>query len=200
MFMTLLASFAVLLHRHSGMEDFCLGSPFTHRNQVETEHLIGLFVNVLVFRCRMEGEPSFREVLKRTRVTALEAYDHSDVPFQELVRALKPDLRLLRSPLFQILFGFDSDAGSGQNGLIQIDTNPGTAKFDLTLQLRETSAGISGWFEYCTDLFEAAAIEQMAVQFLALLRQVVREPEKPISTIDLSSNAPTGGVASLRNA
>ncbi len=183
MYMTLLAAFAVLLYKQSGKEDFCLGSPFTHRNQIETEPLIGLFVNMLVFRCRLEGQPSFREFLRRMRTTALEAYENSDLPFQELVRILKPDLRSRRSPLFQIMFGFDSDARPGQCGLAQLDTNPGTAKFDLTLQLREGLDGIFGGFEYCTDLFDAATIEQMSAQFSALLDQLIQRPDQPISSL-----------------
>ncbi len=194
MFMTLLAAFAVLVHKQSGKQDFCLGSPFTHRNQVETEPIIGLFVNMLVFRCQFDGEPTFREFLRRMRVTALEAYEHSDVPFQELVRALKPDLRSLRSPLFQIMFGFDSNVRAGQSVLTQFDTDPGTAKFDLTLQLRESPEGISGWFEYCTDLFDAATIEQLSAQLGFLLGEIIRQPDQPISTIGIQ---PTAAVESM---
>ncbi|MEO6829537.1 MAG: condensation domain-containing protein [Acidobacteriaceae bacterium] len=191
MFMAMLAAFAALIYRQSGQQDFCIGSPFTHRNQVETEPIIGLFVNMLVFRCQFQGEPSFREVLRRVRATALEAYDHSDLPFQELVRALKPDLRSRRSPLFQIMFGFDSDTRPGQGvQLVQLDTDPGTAKFDLTLELHESSEGISGSFEYCTDLFDAAAIEQLSQQFLALLEKVTSQPDQPISSFEMNAAAP----------
>ncbi len=196
MFMTLLAAFAVLLYKHSGEEDFCIGSPFTHRNQVETEPIIGLFVNMLVFRCQLAGQPSFREFLRRVRATALEAYEHSDLPFQELVRALKPDPRSLRSPLFQVMFGFDSDTGAGHGGFIQIDTDPGTARFDLTLQLSENPKGIVGSFEYCTDLFDAASIEQLALQFLALVAEIAEHPEQPISNIELVNSAQLESITS----
>jgi hypothetical protein len=189
MFMTLLAAFAILLYKHSGKEDFCIGSPFTHRNQVETEPIIGLFVNMLVFRCQLGGEPSFREFLRRVRATALEAYEHSDLSFQELVRQLRPDPRSLRSPLFQIMFGFDSDAAPEQNGFVQIDTNPGTARFDLTLQLSENANGIAGSFEYCTDLFDAASIEYMAAQFLTLLDKITKHPDQPISSLEFVYSA-----------
>ncbi len=184
-FMTFLAAFSVLLYKDSGKEDFCIGSPFTHRNQVETEPLIGLFVNMLAFRCQMTGEPSFREVLKRVRSTALEAYERSDVPFQEVVRALKPDPRSERSPIFQIMFGFNSDTVTGQIGVVQIDTQPGTARFDLTLQLSESSDGVDGSFEYCTDLFEAASIERLSRQFVAVLDQIVQNPDRRISSIEI---------------
>ncbi len=189
MFMTLLAAFAVLLYKHSGVEDFCIGSPFTHRNQVETAPLIGLFVNMLAFRCQLDREPSFREMLRRVRTTALEAYEHSDVPFQELVRALKPDLRSRRSPVFQIMFGFDSDIRPGQDTFIPVDTNPGTAKFDLTLQLREGPDGISGWFEYCTDLFDSASIDGLAKQFIAVMTEIGQQPDEPLRTLVFSEGA-----------
>jgi hypothetical protein len=196
MFMTLLAAFAVLLYRHSGEEDLCIGSPFTHRNQVETEPLIGLFVNMLVFRCQLAGQPRFREVLRRVRTTALEAYEHSDLPFQELVRALKPDPRLRRSPLFQVMFGFDSDSGGGPDRLVQIDTNPGTARFDLTLQLNENPKGITGSFEYCTDLFDASSIEQLAAHFVSVVEEVTRHPDQPISSSQLvAKNEPEPAVS-----
>jgi hypothetical protein len=189
MYMTLLAAFAVLLSLETGKLDFCLGSPFTHRTQVETESIIGLFVNMLVFRCQFEGDPSFREILRRVRTTALEAYEHGDLPFQELVGALKPDLRSRRSPLFQIMFAFDSDVSTGKSGLVQLDTEPGTARFDLTLQLGETAEGISGWFEYCTDLYDAATIEQLSAKFLALLSELTQQPDQPLSRIPLAISA-----------
>src|SRR5665213_3460950 len=119
MFMTLLAAFAVLLYRKSGKEDFCIGSPSTLRKQVETESIIGLFVNMLVFRCDLAGEPSFRDVVRGMRTTALEAYENSDLPFQELVRTVKPDLRSLRSPFFQVMFGLDSEDGAQSPGVMQ---------------------------------------------------------------------------------
>jgi hypothetical protein len=189
MYMTLLAAFAVLLFLETGKPDFCLGSPFTHRTQVETESIIGLFVNMLVFRCQLEGDPNFRETLRRARITALEAYEHGDLPFQELVCALKPDLRSRRSPLFQIMFAFDSDVRTGKSGLVQLDTEPGTAKFDLTLQLGETAEGIAGWFEYCTDLYDAARIEQLSVKFLALLSELTRQSDQPLSKIAMAISA-----------
>jgi hypothetical protein len=184
LFMTLMAAFAVLLYRHSGKEDFCIGSPITHRKQVETEHLIGLFVNMLVFRCQMDGDPSFRDVLRRVRTNALEAYENSDVPFQELVRVLKPDPRSLRSPFFQVMFGFDSDMAAKPSSFLHIDTKPGTARFDLILQLSESPHGISGSFEYCTDLFDEPMIVQLANEFVALLGTISANPDQSISGLE----------------
>ncbi len=187
MFMTLLAAFAVLLYRKCGKEDFCIGSPSTLRTQVETESIIGLFVNMIVFRCDLSGEPSFRQVVQRIRTTALEAYENGDLPFQELVRTLKVDLRSLRSPFFQVMFGFDSVDGDQSNSLIQLDTKPGTARFDLTLQLTESASGISGSFEYCTDLFDERGMAALSRRFVQLLEELSANPDTSMSALKNSA-------------
>jgi len=143
--------------------------------------MVGMFVNMLAFRCQLTPEHSFREVLRRIRDTALEAYDNSDVPFQKLVRALKPDRRSQRSPVFQITFGFESYLKVTVDSL-QIDTEPGTARYDLTLNLVESVSGVSGSFEYCTDIFDEADIAKL-IQGLAVLQEVALEPDRPISDI-----------------
>jgi non-ribosomal peptide synthetase component F len=194
MFMTLLAAFAVLLYRKCGKEDFCIGSPSTLRTQVETESIIGLFVNMIVFRCDLSGDPSFRQVVQRVRTTALEAYENSDLPFQELVRTLKVDLRSLRSPFFQVMFGFDSTDGEQPSNLIQLDTKPGTARFDLTLQLTESADGISGSFEYCTDLFDEPGMAALSRQFVAFLGELSGNPDGSVSALEIPAieNAQAG--------
>ena len=179
--MTYLAALALLLHLYSGSEDFCIGSPITDRRQVATERMVGLFLNMLAFRCQLTQEYSFREILRRTRDTALEAYDHSEVPFQKLVRALKPDRRFQRSPIFQVTLGFESYLQTEEDSL-QIHTEPGTARYDLTLNLAETRGGISGSFEYCTDLFDENDIVNLA-QGLAIVGEAAREPDQSISEI-----------------
>ena len=191
LFMTLLTAFAALLYRQTGCLDFCIGSPFTHRKLVETEPIIGLFVNMLVFRCKIEEGDSFRTLLRRMRNTALEAYENSDVPFQQLVRALKIDTRSQRSPIFQIMFGFDNDIPTPleQSGALQIDTNPGTARYDLTLQLGNTADGIAGEFEYRTDLFDKRSVLQMSQQFSALLNEVALRPDAPLPKGDAPSGS-----------
>lgn len=196
LFMTLLAAFSVLLYRYSGREDFCIGSPITHRKQVETESLIGLFVNMLVLRCQLNEKQSFRNVLRQVRTTALEAYENSDVPFQELVRVLKPDPRSLRSPFFQVMFGFDSDMTTKPSSFLHIDIKPGTARFDLILQLSETPHGISGSFEYCTDLFDESVIAQLADEFVALLGTISADPDRSISGLETYSAVTHGATGS----
>jgi non-ribosomal peptide synthetase component F len=192
--MVLLAAFAILLHKQSGSRDFCVGSPFTHRKLVETEPIIGLFVNMLVFRCKIDESKSFRALLRDVRNYALEAYENSDVPFQKLVRILNVDTRSSRSPIFQIMFGFDADtvADPGPSGALQMNAHHGLARYDLTLQLGESSDGISGMFEYCTDLFDKNSIIQLREQLLNILNEVTLQPGHPIHSIKISSDvAPT---------
>jgi non-ribosomal peptide synthetase component F len=157
------------------------------RTQIETESIIGLFVNMIVFRCDLSGDPSFRDVVQRLRITALDAYENSDLPFQELVRALKVDLRSMRSPFFQVMFGFDSEDGEQPSSLIQLDTKPGTARFDLTLQLAEGANGISGSFEYCTDLFDGPGMTALSRRFVALLGEVAANPDRSVSAFEMST-------------
>jgi hypothetical protein len=180
-FMTYLAVLALLLYLFSGSEDFCIGTPITERRHVATERMVGLFFNMLAFRCQLTPENSFREILGRVRETALEAYDHSDVPFQKLVRALKPDRRFQRAPIFQVTFGFESHLHT-RTDLLQIHTEPGTARYDLTLNLVENRDGISGSFEYCTDLFDESDIVKLA-QGLAIVHEAAREPDRSISEV-----------------
>jgi Condensation domain/TubC N-terminal docking domain len=180
-FITYLAVLALLLYLYSGSEDFCIGSPITDRRHVATERMVGLFLNMLAFRCQLTQEYSFREILRRIRETALQAYDNSDVPFQKLVRALKPDRRFQRSPIFQVTFGFESHLNAKVD-LLQIHTEPGTARYDLTLNLTENRDGVSGSFEYCTDLFDESDIVKLA-QGLAIVDEAAREPDQSISEV-----------------
>jgi len=182
-FMTFLAGFAFLVYLYAGSEDFCIGSPITHRRHVATERMVGLFVNMLAFRCQMTPEQSFREVARKIRNTALEAYDNSDVPFQKIVRAMKPDRRFQRSPIFQVMFGFESRA-QNTGSVLQIDTAPGTARYDLTLNLTDHGGEATGTIEYCTDIFEAADIEKL-LRGMAILDEAAREPDRPISELVL---------------
>jgi non-ribosomal peptide synthetase component F len=199
LFMTLLAALAVLLYQRTSTEDFCIGSPITYRKQVETEPLIGMFVNMLAFRCRLEGQPSFRQLLRRVRTTALEAYENSDVPFQELVRVLKPDPGSPRPPFFQVMFGFDSDMTAQPDNLLPIAATPGMARFDLTLELREHMDGISGSFEYSTDLFDKPTVARLARDFVRVLDAATSKPDLPVSELDIPAPpaAGTNGSDSL---
>ncbi len=178
-FMTFLAAYALLIARFSRKRDFCIGSPITQRTQVETQRMIGLFMNMVPFRVQFPQQTSFRDVLRQVRATALEAYEHSDVPFQALVRALRFNRRSPRTPIFQIMFGYDPAVHPGP-AVSQIDTRPGTARYDLSLVLTESTSGILfGYMEYRTELFEQAEIASLVKQFGHLVGEVAEAPDGP---------------------
>ncbi|HSF39448.1 MAG TPA: amino acid adenylation domain-containing protein, partial [Thermoanaerobaculia bacterium] len=188
-FIVLLASFQALLARITGEADLSVGTPVANRNRAETEDLVGFFVNTLVIRTRTSGDPSFLDLVARTREAALGAYAHQDVPFEKLVEALAPARDLSRSPLFQVAFGFE-EAGAVPAELApglplaMAETPSGTAKFDLTLQVEEGSMAAA---EYATDLFDAATIERLLGHFETLLAGIAACPEARISDLPLLS-------------
>ncbi len=178
-FMTFLAAFGLLIARFSGQHDFCIGSPVTQRTHVETQRMIGLFMNMVAFRVQITPQHSFRDIVRQVRATALEAYEHRDAPFQTLVRALRFNRRSPRSPIFQVMFGFEP-ANAADPNFWQFDSDPGTARYDLSLLLAESADGnIRGYLEYRTDIFEKAGISALSDQFLALLQEVANDPDSP---------------------
>jgi amino acid adenylation domain-containing protein len=192
-FMTLLAAFQVLLYRYSGQEDVVVGSPIANRNRTEIERLIGFFVNTLVLRSDCSGSPSFREFLLRVRDVCLGAYAHQDLPFEKLVEELRPERDLSRNPLFQVLFVLQNTPRPlpQPTGLSieRVDVLPATSLFDLSLYLREREGKLIGFVEYNTDLFESATIERMIGHFETLLKGFVADPEQPIATLPLLTEA-----------
>ncbi|MBE0546008.1 MAG: amino acid adenylation domain-containing protein [Verrucomicrobia bacterium] len=188
-FMLLLAAFQTLLHRYSGQADILVGSPIAGRARVETEDLIGFFLNTLVLRGDLSGDPTFHELLRRTRQTALDAYVHQDVPFEKIAEAVQPNRDLSRSPLFQVMFVLQNEplrplelAGLKVSAL---PAHSGTAKFDLTLSLTETPDGLVGFMEYNRDLFDAATITRMLGNFETLLASVIAHPEQRLLELRL---------------
>jgi len=193
-FMTLLAAFQTLLHRYTHQDDICVGTPIANRTRAELEGLIGFFVNTLVLRGDCSGEPSFRALLKRTRETALGAYAHQDVPFEMIVDALQPKRDLSYSPLFQAMFVLQNAPTRAQkisSALVAspVEAHSGTAKFDLTLFMLQDADGLSGAFEYNTDLFDATTIARMIAHFQNLLAAIVENPDLPITAYQLLSPA-----------
>ena len=186
LFMTLLAAFKVLLHHYSQQEDILVGSPIANRDRVEVAGLIGFFVNSLVLRTDLSGNPSFRELLRRVRQTALGAYAHQDLPFERLVSELQLE-RHSHNPLFQVWFVLQNAPISALElpGL-SVDVLPidsGTTRHDLNLNLTETSDGINGFFEYKTDLFDAATIAKMVQIFELVLDKVASQPDTKLDTL-----------------
>lgn len=189
LFMTLLAAFKVLLSRYTGQTDIVVGTPIAGRNRPEVEGLIGFFINTLVLRSDLSDDPSFRQLLKRVKETSLAAYSHQDLPFEKLVEELQPQRDLSHTPLFQVMLGLQN-APVGKMELpgltlSRMDLNIGTAKFDLNLLLQEEESGLSGVFEYNTDLFEAETIAELATQLTTLLRAAVAEPDVEVSQLPL---------------
>ncbi|MGF1478205.1 MAG: amino acid adenylation domain-containing protein, partial [Cyanophyceae cyanobacterium] len=187
LFMTLLAALGVLLSRSSRQEDLVIGTPIANRNQRELEPLIGFFTNTLALRLDASSNPSFTEFLQRVRQVTLAAYTHQDLPFEQLVETLQPERSLSHSPLFQVMFVFEDVAELVLPGLegSLLATETTTAKFDLTLALRETEAGWQGRWEYSGDLFEAATIRRLSGHFQTLLTGIVANPEQSVSRLPL---------------
>jgi len=193
LFMTLLAGFQALLGRYTGQDDIVVGAPVANRNRRELEPLIGFFVNTLALRGDLSGNPSFRTLLARVRDTALAAFEHQDLPFEQLASALLQTRDPSRNPLFQVLFALQNAPSEplvlpGLT-LAPLDIETSIAKFDLTLVLTETETGLEGGFEYNTDLFERATIERMAAHFRNLLESAVAAPDQPIAALPLLSTA-----------
>ncbi|MBD2562853.1 MULTISPECIES: amino acid adenylation domain-containing protein [Nostoc] len=191
LFMTLLAAFDTLLYRYTGQLDILVGSAIANREHSEIEGLIGFFVNTLVLRTDLSGNPSFSELLSRVRQIALGAYSHQELPFEMLVEALQPERDLSHPPLFQVMFVLQNTPMSGVElaGLTISSLPPQStiAKFNLTLSMHNSAAGLVGIWEYNTDLFDASTIERMAGHFVTLLEGIIANPEERISQLPLLS-------------
>ncbi|HET7695315.1 MAG TPA: amino acid adenylation domain-containing protein [Vicinamibacterales bacterium] len=186
-FMTMLAAFATLLHKRTGQPDLAVGSAIAGRSQREIEDLIGFFVNTVVLRVDLSGDPTFREVLRRVRQTALGAYMHQDVPFEKVVEALQVPRDRSRNPLFQVFFNvFDlRDARLTMPGLgVQsVATGHQASKFDLTLFINQTAEGLWTVFTYNPDLFDAGSIQRLAGEFQRVLEAALRDPGARVSEL-----------------
>ncbi|HSF41241.1 MAG TPA: amino acid adenylation domain-containing protein, partial [Thermoanaerobaculia bacterium] len=193
LFMTLLAAFSELLHRHSGQEDLVVGTPIAGRGRREIEGLIGLFLNTLALRTDLSGDPSFRGLLTRVRGAALDAYALQDLPFEKLVEELQPSRDLSRSPVFQVMLSLQNTppASLALPGLaleaLRVDS--GTAKFDLLLSLAEEDGGIRGSLEYNSGLFDAATVGALLSRFAILLAGIAADPDRRLSELPLLSAA-----------
>lgn len=192
-FMVLLAAFQSLLRRYSGQEDVIVGVPIAGRRDIDSEKLIGFFLNTLVMRTDLSGDPTFRELLARVRAVALNAYSHQDVPFEQLVAELRPDRNLSWTPIFQVIMQFEtfSKASLKFAGIEIADSqlDLGISRFDLALTLSDKSEGVLAKLQYNTDLFEPATIARMLGHFKSLLAGVVKNPDEHISHLPLLTEA-----------
>ncbi|HZF12136.1 MAG TPA: amino acid adenylation domain-containing protein [Thermoanaerobaculia bacterium] len=198
LFMTLLAGFQALLHRYTGQDDVAVGSAIANRNRGEVEGLIGFFINMLVLRTDLSGEPSFGQLLERVRDVALGAYTHQDLPFEKLVEELRPDRDLRRSPLFQVSFQLLNVPSSPLDlpGLTLAPLAPAarSAKFDLDLALIEGEERLGGPLDFDADLFDGTTMERLLAHFDRLLTGAVASPGSRLSELPLLTRAEHGQV------
>ncbi|HEV8581882.1 MAG TPA: non-ribosomal peptide synthase/polyketide synthase [Thermoanaerobaculia bacterium] len=193
LFMVLLAAFAVLLRRHTGMDDLVVGTPAANRDRAELEGLIGFFVNTLVLRADLSADPSFAELLPRVRETALGAYAHQDLPFEKLVAELQPERSLSYSPLFQVMLALQNASAVTLElpGLLLRDepSPQEVSKFDLTLTVNETPAGLLCQWRYNSELFDHPTVERLADRLRNLVEGITAAPGRRISELPLVAEA-----------
>ena len=185
LFLTLLAAFKATLRRHGAGSDVAVGTAVAGRNPSVLKDLVGFFVNTIVLRTDLAGEPSFSELTERVRVAFLEAFDHQDLPFERVVEALSPQRDAGRNPFFQTLVVQQTAPEVRLSDLeaepVMVDT--ATAKLDLSLLFWDRGSAIAGALEYSTDLFDATTIERLKGHFLSLLEAALADPERSLDEL-----------------
>ncbi|TQF71321.1 non-ribosomal peptide synthetase [Pseudoalteromonas luteoviolacea] len=193
LFMGLHAAFSVLLSRHSNETDIVIGTPIANREQTEVANLIGFFVNTLVLRSNLKGTPSFSALLEQSKNMLLDAYAHQQVPFEQIVEVLQPERSLSHSPLFQVMLVLQNNEEGELDlpglSLSQVEGTEQVAKYDLTLSVTESDEGLHLEWEYNTDLFVQETIKRLASHFELLLEGLTGNPEKPVFSIEMLSEA-----------
>jgi amino acid adenylation domain-containing protein len=189
LFMTLLAAFQCLLYRYTEHDDIAVGSLIANRNQIQIERLIGMFANTIVLRTDLSGDPTFSEVLRRVRRVTLDAYRNQDLPIEKILEVIQAPRSLDRNALFQVMFILQNASPRApilpELSVHFLDVDPGIARFDLMLEITDVDETLCGWFEYSTDLFEAATMARMAAHLRTLLKGIVANPEERISRLPL---------------
>ena len=192
LFMTLLAAYNILLHRYTNQADILVGTDVANRNRREIEPLLGFFINQLVMRTDLSGDPTFRELLGRVREISLEAYAHQDLPFEKLVEAVQPERHLSRSPLFQtklLLQNFPTSVlDLRELTLTFLDIERNSSPFDLVLAMTDGDY-LTGWLQYSTELFDESTIKRMLKHYETLLEAIAANPEQRISELSLLDEA-----------
>jgi amino acid adenylation domain-containing protein/thioester reductase-like protein len=191
LFMTMLAAFVILLYRCSGQDDILIGSPMAGRNRQEIQSLIGYFVNTVVLRTKLTGNPNFREILNQVRQVATDAHNYQDIPYNQVVEALNPQRNLSYNPVFQILFDLQHSL-TDKLQLPGLTLQPflgehSTSKFDLSLIIEDRGTELIGAWEYSSDLFTQEAISRITENFQTLLNGIVNNPETPINQLPIIS-------------
>ncbi|MEU5552797.1 amino acid adenylation domain-containing protein [Micromonospora sp. NPDC047793] len=197
LFMVVQAGLAALLSRMGAGTDIPIGTPSAGRGDPALEAMVGYFVNTLVLRTDVGGDPSFAELLDRVRDTDLAAYDHQDVPFERVVEAVSPTRSLARFPLFQVLLAFQNNASAAFDFAgLQVSheaVRHGVSEYDLTLDVFEdygpdgSPAGLRGYLEYSTDLFDEPSVAALAERLVRLLSAAATDPHLPVSELEVMS-------------
>uniref|UniRef100_UPI000289BE31 non-ribosomal peptide synthetase n=1 Tax=Pseudomonas sp. PAMC 25886 TaxID=1125977 RepID=UPI000289BE31 len=207
-FMLLLASFQILLHRYSGQHDIRVGVPIANRNRVETEGLIGFFVNTQIMKSEFSAQLRVEDLLQQVKQHALDAQAHQDLPFEQLVEALQPERSLSHNPLFQVMFNHQSadkrSATEGQSlpSALQVeglDWEGNTSQFDLTLSTIESAEGLGATLTYATDLFNAATIERLGRHWQQLLQSLLEKPHQRVADLPMLDRAEQQQIVSAWN-
>src|SRR5438270_6276982 len=189
LYMTLLGAWAAVLSRLSGQAEVVIGTPVANRRRAETEGLIGFFVNTLALRIDLRGEPSVAEMLKRVRGMVLGAQEHQDVPFEQVVEMVQPPRHLNHTPIFQVMFAWQSNIGSLPElpGVrVEMLGMPYEAvRFDLQLDLTEEGGRIVGGLNYATALFEQETIERQRGYLLRMLETMAADSDQEVTGIDI---------------
>ncbi|MBV9390686.1 MAG: AMP-binding protein, partial [Verrucomicrobia bacterium] len=188
LFMVVLTAFSFLLGRYSNQDTIAIGSPVAGRTRSDLEGLIGFFVNTIVLRCDLRGQPTFRELLTRIQAMAIRAYAHQELPFEKLVEDLQPQRDLSRNPLHQVMLQVERTP-TGPTPTASEIVSKKTSVFDLSFDLWDGPAGLAGRLEYSSELFDHSTISRFGKHFLAVLRSVAADPDRPIHQISWISRA-----------
>ncbi|MET0264840.1 MAG: amino acid adenylation domain-containing protein [Duganella sp.] len=199
LFMTLLAGWAVLLARLSGQQDVVIGTPVANRARTELEGLIGFFVNTLALRVQLHDDASAATLLAQVRAHTLAAYEHQELPFDQVVEAVQPARSMRHSPLFQVMLNLDNASGAasgdsdalalGELVLSSVGQSYQTTQFDISLNLTQNGDAISGNLRYASELFDAATIERFAGYFLTVLHAMAADDSQALSRVALPGAA-----------
>jgi len=190
LFMTLLSAFNIVVFLNSGVTDIILGTPVAGRKFVELEEIIGFFVNTLVLRMDLKDDPSFRELVMRVRKRALQAYEYQDLPFEKLVEVINPPRVANYSPIVQAAFALRNIPIASETfprlTINEFKFDSGISRFDLGLEVEETSTGLSFTIFYNQDLFDESAVNHMLGQYRDVLKEVILNPDQKLSTLSFS--------------
>ncbi|MEC1241832.1 condensation domain-containing protein [Bacillus paralicheniformis] len=174
LFNYLMASYVTLLHIYTDQIDICVGTPYANRDKCETQKMMGYFVNTIVLRNNLDGDPTFKEILDRVQKNAIEAYRHASVPFYKVVEIIRPERQLNGNPLFQTMLVMNNapvdNLKIGDLEIKRVEIYPSTARFDILMSFAETSKGIRLFINYKVQMFDETDIDRIFKDFNKLLK------------------------------